>query len=54
MAQAMRAILLASAIAATLVERRAISAASQGLRVEPVCLARRITESAPTTKSFRR
>jgi hypothetical protein len=54
MAQAMRAILLASAMAATLVERRAISATSQGHRVEPVSLARRITESAPTTRSFRK
>ncbi len=36
MAQAVRAILLASAMAATLVERRAIGATSQGLRVPPV------------------
>ena len=46
-APAMRAILLASAMAASLVERRAISATSQGLGVVPSCLARLITESAP-------
>jgi hypothetical protein len=46
-----RAILLASAIAATLVERRAISARSQALRELPVCLARLITENAPIISS---
>ena len=49
-AQAMRAILLAKAIAAILVGLRAISSASQARRVYPTCLARRITDKAPTTR----
>ena len=42
MAQAVRAILLASAIGATFVGRRAIRAASHGRGVLPTCFARLI------------
>src|SRR6202166_2941047 len=48
MAQTIRAILLASAIAATLVGRRASKAVSQGRCLVPWILAYRMTESAPS------
>src|SRR5674476_859456 len=48
-AQAMRAILLASAMAATLVGRRANNAVSQGRCLVPWILAYRMTASAPAT-----
>jgi hypothetical protein len=53
MAQAMRAILLASATAATLIGRRSIICASQSRRV-PCCRAYRITAIAPVTSSHRK
>jgi hypothetical protein len=53
MAQAMRAILLASATAATLIGRRSIICASQSRRV-PCCRACRITAMAPVTSSHRK
>ena len=53
MAQAMRAILLASATAATLIGRRSIICASQRRRV-PCCRAYRITAMAPVTSSHRK
>ena len=52
MAQAIRAILLASATAATLIGRRSIRRASQG-RFVPCCRAYRITAIAPATSSHR-
>ena len=52
-AQAMRAILLASATAATLIGRRAMIRASQSRRV-PCCRAYRITAMAPATSSHRK
>src|SRR4029077_3515869 len=54
MAQAMRAILLASAIAATLVGRRANSLVSQGRCLAPWIFAYRITASAPAVNRLRR
>src|SRR6266700_1859326 len=54
MAQAIRAILLASAIAATFVGRRANSAVSQGRCLVPWSLAERITASAPAVNRLRR
>src|SRR5262249_5759258 len=53
MAQAIRAILLASATAATFAGRRAITRVSQG-RVVPYCRAYRMTAIAPATSSHRR
>jgi hypothetical protein len=53
MAQAIRAILLASATAATLTGRVAIRRASHG-RFVPCCRAYRITAIAPATSSHRR
>jgi hypothetical protein len=53
MAQAMRAILLASATAATLTGRRSMICASQSRRV-PRCRAYRITAMAPATSSHRK
>src|ERR1700722_2342331 len=47
MVQTIRAILLASAMAATLVGRRASKAVSQGRCLVPWILAYRMTESAP-------
>ena len=52
-AQIIRAFLLASATAAILVLRRAISCTSHG-RLDPCRSAYRITASAPTTSSWRR
>src|SRR5205809_7011329 len=54
MAQAIRAILLASAMAATLVGRRPNNAVSQGRCPIPWILASRITASAPATNRPRR
>src|SRR6266567_4937178 len=54
MAQAIRAILLASAIAATFVGRRANSAVSQGRCLVPWSLAWRITARAPAVNRLRR
>src|SRR3979409_2151394 len=54
MAQAIRAILLASAMAAILVGRRASNAVSQGRCLVPWILAYRMTASAPTTNKPRR
>src|SRR5208282_1932242 len=54
MAQTIRAILLASAIAATLVGRRASKAVSQGRCLVPWILAWRITASAPVVNRPRR
>ena len=53
-AQAIRAILLAKATAATLVGRRAITSSSQGWFAVPRLLACRITVIAPATSSHRR
>ena len=53
MAQAMRAILLASATAATLIGRRSIIRASQS-RFVPRCRAYRMTAMAPVTRSHRK
>src|SRR5215472_10379567 len=53
MAQAMRAILLASATAATLIGRRSIRRASQG-RFVPCWRAYRMTAMAPATSSQRK
>ena len=53
MAQAMRAILLASATAATLIGRRSMICASQSRRV-PCCRAYRITAMAPVMSSHRK
>src|SRR6202162_1345021 len=54
MAQTIRAILLASAIAATFVGRRANKAVSQGRCLVPWILAYRMTASAPATNRPRR
>src|SRR6267142_437094 len=54
MAQAIRAILLASAIAATLVGRRASNAVSQGRCLVPWILAYRMIASAPAVNRLRR
>src|SRR4029079_4516384 len=54
MAQAIRASLLASAMAATLVGRRANSAVSQGRCLVPWILAHRLTAGAPATNRLRR
>src|SRR5262249_30223332 len=54
MAQAILAILLASAIAATLVGRRASNAVSQGRCLVPWILAYRMTASAPAVNKPRR
>jgi hypothetical protein len=54
MAQAIRAILLARAIAATFVGRRANNAVSHGRRLVPWSLAYRITASAPAVNRLRR
>jgi hypothetical protein len=53
MAQAIRAILLARATAATLIGRRSMIRASQS-RFVPCCLAYRMTAMAPATSSHRR
>src|SRR5476651_14871 len=53
-AHAIRAILLASAMAATLVGRLASNAVSQGRRLVPWILAYRMTASAPATNRPRR
>ena len=53
MAQAIRAILLASATAATFAGRRSIKRASHG-RLVPRCRAYRITAIAPVTSSHRK
>src|SRR6266704_6938239 len=53
-AQAIRAILLASAMAATFVGRRANNAAIQGRCPLPWILAYRMTASAPATNRLRR
>src|SRR3954449_2608095 len=54
MAQTIRAILLASAIAATFVGRRASNAVSHGRCLVPWILAYRITPSAPAVNRQRR
>src|SRR6187200_369422 len=54
MAQAIRAILLASATAATLVGRCSINRPSQGRLAVPCLRAWRITAIAPTTSSHRK
>src|SRR4249920_2672744 len=54
MAQTIRAILLASAIAATLVGRRASNAVSHGRCLVPWILAYRMTASAPAVNRLRR
>ena len=54
MAHAIRAILLASAMAATLVGFRASNAVSQGRCPVPWILAYRMTASAPTTNKLRK
>src|SRR5215471_8607862 len=54
MAQAIRASLLASAMAATLAGRRASNAVSHGRCLVPCALAYRMTERAPATNKLRR
>jgi hypothetical protein len=54
MAQAIRAILLASATAATFVGRRSINRPSQGRFCVPCLRAQRITAIAPTTSNHRK